>query len=130
MGNIFMNTTNSKTIESNRFTLYFTNKVDLREQKTISLASLSIYYSWQNVKNEYKNDKFKLSGPTWDLTFDLPNGRYTIADMQDYFLWIVKKHETDVKSSEESPILIYPNTIKNRIIFKIKTGYRLELLTN
>ena len=125
-----MNTTNSKTIECNRFTLYFTNKVDLRGQKTISLASLSIYYTWQNVKDEYKNNKFKLSGPTWDQTFDLPDGRYTIADMLDYFLRIVKKHETDVKSSEESPILIYPNTIKNRIIFKIKTGYRLELLTN
>ena len=52
MGKIFMNTTNSKTIECNRFTLYFTNKVDLRGQKTISLASLSIYYTWQNVKDE------------------------------------------------------------------------------
>ena len=55
---------------------------------------------------------------------------YTTADFQDYFLYIIKKHETDVKSNEESPILIYPNEIKNRIVFKIKTGYKLELLTD
>ena len=55
---------------------------------------------------------------------------YTTADIQDYFLYIIKKHETDVKSNEESPILIYPNEIKNRIVFKIETGYKLELLTD
>ena len=55
---------------------------------------------------------------------------YTTADIQDYFLYIIKKHEIDVKSNEESPILVYPNEIKNRIVFKIKTGYKLELLTD
>ena len=129
MENIFMNTKSSKTSESNRFRLYFTNKLDLRGNKTISLANLSIHYTWQNVKDEYENNKFKLSGLTWNETFDLADGSYTIADIQDYFLWI-DGHETDVKSSEESPVLTYPDTIKNRIVFKIKTGYKLELLTN
>ena len=68
------NTENSKTSESNRFRLYFTDKLDLRRNKRIALANLSIYYTWQNVKSEYKNNKFKLSGPTWDENFDLPDG--------------------------------------------------------
>ena len=90
---------------------------------------MSIYYTRQNVKSEYKNNKFKITEPTWDQTFDLPNGSYTITYIQDCFLYILKKHET-ITSNEESPILIYPNEIKNRIVFKIKAEYKLELLTN
>ena len=59
-------------------------------------------------------------------TFDLPDGSYSIADIQDYFEFIIKKHET---LTENPPVQIYPNKIKNRIVFKIKTGYKLELLT-
>ena len=74
METIFMNTNNSKTSESSRFRLYFTDKLDLRGNKTIVLANLSIYYTWQNVKSEYKNNKLKIVAPTWDETFDLPDG--------------------------------------------------------
>ena len=84
-----MNTKNSKTNESNRFTLYFTDKLDLRGNKTIALANLSIYYTWQNVKSEYKNNKFKISGSTWDDTFDLPDGSYKIAQLQN-LCYIIK----------------------------------------
>ena len=91
---------------------------------------MSIYYNWQNIKDEYKNNKFKITTPTWNETFDLPDGSYTIVDIQDYFGGIVKKHETDITSTEESPILIYLNVIKNRTVFKIKTGYKSELLSN
>ena len=108
-----MNTKNSKTNESNRFRLYFTDKLDHRGNKTIALANLSIYYTWQNVKSEYKNNKFKISSSTWDETFDLPDESYSIADIQDYFEFIIKKHET-VTSDESSPVLIYPNKIRNR----------------
>ena len=87
---------------------------------------MSIYYTWKNIKSEYKKDKFKISAPTWNDTFDLPGGSYSVADIQDYFEFIVKKHET---LTENPPIQIYPNKIKNRIVFKIKTGYKLELLT-
>ena len=59
-------------------------------------------------------------------TFDLPDGSYSIDDIQDYFEFIIKKHET---LSENHSVQIYPNKIKNRIIFKIKNGYKLELLT-
>ena len=61
----------------------------------------------------------------WYL-YDLPDGSYSISDIQDYFEFIIKKHET---LTENPPIQIYPNKIKNRIIFKVKTGYRLELLS-
>ena len=72
------------TNQSNRFRLYFTNKLDLRSNKTISLANLSIYYTWENIKSEYKNNKFKISGPTWSETFDLPDGSCEISDIQDH----------------------------------------------
>ena len=83
MDTIFINTENAKTNESNRFRLYFTNKLDLKRNKTISLANLSIYYTWENIKSKYSNNKFKISGPTWSETFDLPDGSYEIADIQD-----------------------------------------------
>ena len=92
----------------------------------MALADLSIYYTWKNIKSAYSNNKFKISVPTWNDTFDLPDGSYSIEDIQDYFEFIIKKHET---LTENPPIQIYPNKIKNRIVFKIKTGYKLELLT-
>ena len=80
----------------------------------------------ENIKSEYKNNKFKILAPTWNDTFDLPDGSYSIEDIQDYFEFIIKKHETLI---ENPSIQIYPNKIKNRIIFKRKTGYKSELLT-
>ena len=122
-----MNTENSKTNEPHRFKLDLTDKLNLENpNKNMALANLSIYYTWKNIKSEYNNNKFKISAPTWNDTFDLPDGSYSIADIQDYFEFIIKKHET---LTENPSIQIYPNKIKNRIIFKIKTGYKLELLT-
>ena len=92
----------------------------------MALANLSIYYTWKNIKSEYNSNKFKISALTWNETFDLPDGFYSIDDIQDYFEFIIKKHET---LTANLPVEIYPNKIKNRIVFKIKTGYKLELLT-
>ena len=107
----------------------FTDKLNLKtpNNKNIGLVNLSIYCTWKN-KLEYNNNKFKISAPTWDDTFDLPDGSYSISDIQDYFEFIIKKHET---LAENPPIQIYPNKIKNKIVFKIKikTGYKLEQLT-
>ena len=91
----------------------------------MALANFSIYYTWKNIKSEYNNNKFKISAPTWNDTFDLPDGSNSISDIEDYFEFIIKKHET---LTENRPIQIYPNKIKNRIVFKIKAGYKLELL--
>ena len=92
----------------------------------MALANLSIYYTWKNVKSEYNNNKFKILAPTWNDTFHLTNGSYSYSDIEDYFGFIIKKQKTLV---ENTPIQIYPNKIKNRIFFKIKTGCKLELLT-
>ena len=90
------------------------------------LASISIYYTWKNVKSICNNNKFKIYAPTWNDTFDLPDGSYNIPAIQNYIEYIIKKHET---IAETAPILIYANKIINRIVFKIKTGYKLELLS-
>ena len=89
-------------------------------------GNLSIYYTWKNVKSTYNNNKFKKSAPPWNETFDLPDGSYNISEIQNYIEYIIKKHKT---IGETAPILIYTNTINNRIVFKIKTGYKLELLS-
>ena len=121
-----MNTENSKTSEPHRFKLDLTDKLNLKDpKKNMALANLSIYYTWKNIKSEYNNKKLKIFGPTWDETFDLPDGSYSIADIQDCFEFIIKKHET---LSEDPPVQIYPNKIKNRSFFEIKTGYKPELL--
>ena len=128
METIFMNTENSKTNESNKFIYQFTDKLNLKtpNNKNIGLVNFSIYYTRKNVKSEYNNNKFKILALTWNCTFDLPDGSYSISDIQDYFESIIKKHET---LRENPSIQIYPNKIKNRIIFKVKTGYKLELLS-
>ena len=125
-----MNTENSKTNESNKFIYQFTDKLNLKNpnNKNIGLVNLSIYYTQKNIKSTYNNNKFKISAPTptWNDEFDLPDGSYSISDIQDCFEFIIKKHET---LAENPPIQIYPNKIKNRIVFKVKTGYKLELLS-
>ena len=90
-----MNTKNSKTNEPYRFRSDLTDKLNLKNPKrNMALANLSIYYIWKNIKTEYNNNKFKIYAPTWNETFDLPDGSYSIADIQDYFEFIIKKHET------------------------------------
>ena len=123
-----MSTENSKTNEPHRFRLSLADKLNLKNpRKNIALGNLSIYYTWQNIKSAYKNNKFKISAPTWDDTFDLPDGSYSIADIQDYFEFIIKKRET---LTENPTVQINCDKIRNRIVFKIKTGYKLELLSS
>ena len=83
---------------------------------------LSIYYTWKNIKSVYNNNKFKISALTWNDEFNLADGSY--SDVQDYFEYIIEKHET---IADNPPLQIYVNKIKNRIPFKIETGYKLEL---
>ena len=117
METIFMNAENGKTNEPQRFKLYLTDKLNLKNpNKDMALTNLSTYYTWKNIKTEY-NNKFKISAPTWNETFDIPDGSYSIADIQDYFEFIIKKYKT---LTENPSIQIYANKIKNRIIFKNK----------
>ena len=127
MDTIFMNSENSKTREHHVLVLKLTDKLDLRRgQKTVALSNLSIYYTWKNIKSSYNNNKFKISAPTWNEEFELPDGSYSISDIQDYFEYILKKHS---ESLDSPSVRIYINKTENRITFKIKSGYYLELLT-
>ena len=127
MKTIFMNTENSKTYEPHKLRLTVADKLCPKDRnKNKALANLRIYYTWKNIKSAYKNNKFKISAPTWNDEFDLPDGSYSVSDIQDYFEYIVKKHET---IANNRPVQIYVHKIKNRIVFKIKTDYKLELLS-
>ena len=127
MDTIFMNSENSKISEYHVLVLKLTDKLDLRRgQKTVALSNLSIYYTWKNIKSSYNNNKFKISARTWNEEFELPDGSYSISDIQNYFEYVLKIHSESV---DNPPIRIYVNRIQNRITFKITSGYYLELLT-
>ena len=122
-----MNSENSKTCKPYILKLKLTDKLDSRLKKNvIALSNLSIYYTWNNIKSSYNNNRFKISAPTWNEEFTLPDGSYSISDIQDYFQYILKKHG---ENTDKPSIQIYVNKIENRITFKIKNGYSLELLT-
>ena len=111
-----MKTENSKTDEPHRFRLSLAEELNLNDPiKNMALANLSFRYSWKNIKSVFNNNKFKISTPTWNDEFDLPDGSYCIADIQDYFEFIIKKRET---LAENPPVQIYPNKIKSRIVSK------------
>ena len=72
-----------------------------------------------------QQQQFKSSAPAWNDEFNLPGGSYSVSDIQDYFEYITEKHET---IADNPPVQIYVNLIENKIVFKIKTCYKLELL--
>ena len=127
MDTIFMNSENSRTSEYHLLLLKLVDKLDLRgDKKSVALSNLSIYYTWRNIKSSYKNNRFKISASTWDDEFELPDGSYSISDIQYYFEYILKKHSERV---DEPPIETFVSKNENRITFKIKNEYYLELLT-
>ena len=76
-----------------------------------------IYYTWKNIKKLCKNNKFKISAPTWNEEFELPDGSYSVSDIQNYFEYIIKKYETVT----EIPLLvIYVNKIEIELHLKLK----------
>ena len=81
----------------------------------------------ENIKSSYNNNKFKISAPTQNDKFELPDGSYSVSDIQDYFEFILKKHG---ENTDKPSVQIYVNKIGNRVTFKIKKGYNLELLTS
>ena len=91
MGTIFMNYEKSKTPMPHVLTLKLTSKLDLRiGEKFIALSNLSIYYTWRNIKSSYNDNRFKISAPTWNDEFELPDESYSVSDIQDYFKYILK----------------------------------------
>ena len=89
MDTIFMDSENSKTSELHVLILKLTDKLDIRNgKKVIALSNLSIYYTQKNIKSSYNNNKFKISAPTWNNKFELPDRYYSVLDIQDYFKYI------------------------------------------
>ena len=122
---IFMNSENSRTSNYHVLLVKITDKLDLRRgQKSIAFSNLSIYYTWKSIRSSYNNNKFKISALSWSDEFELPDGSYSISDIQDYFEYILRKHSENV---DNPSIRIYVNKIGNT--FKIKNGHYLEFLT-
>ena len=123
-----MNSENSRTPKPHILILKLINELDLRIGiKVIALSNLSVYYTWKNIKSSCNNNKFKISAPTQNDEFELPDGSCSMSDIQDYFEYILKEHGEDI---DKPSIHIYANKIENRVTFKIKDGYSLELLTS
>ena len=97
-----------------------------RAEKRITLSNLIIYYTWKSIKSLCNNNKFKISAPTWNDKFELPDISYSISDIQDYFEYILKKHGENIDNLSAK---IYVNKIENKITFRTKNGYRLQSLT-
>ena len=81
---------------------------------------------WKNIKTSYKNIKSKISAQTWNKEFELPDGSYSVSDIQYYFYYIFKN---DVEKTGNPSIRIYIIKIERRITFRIKTDYYFELST-
>ena len=110
MDTIFMNSENSKTSEPHILKLKLADKLDLRlDKRVIALSNLSIYYTWNNIKSSYNNNKSKISAPTWNEEFTLPDGFYSVSDIQDYFEYISKKHG---ENTNKPSIQIYVKKMK------------------
>ena len=91
---------------------YFTDKLNLKNNKNIALANLNIYFTWKNVTLEYNNNQFKIHEPTWNESFVASDESYSVPDLPDYFEYIIKKQKTITE--ENSPIKIYANKIKKQ----------------
>ena len=123
MDTIFMNSENSKTCKPRVLILKLTNKLDLRiGGKIIALSNLGIYYTWKNIKSSYKNNKFKISARTWNDKFELPDGLYSVSDIQDYFEYIFKKHG---ENNDKASVQIYVK-LKIGSHLKVKAGIVLN----
>ena len=125
MDTIFMNSENSRTSEYHVLLLKLVDKLDLRKgQKSVALSNLSIYYTWRNIKSSYKNNKFKylLQNGVMNLNYQTDHIQYQSI----YFEYVLKKHSESV---HDPPIEIFVSKNENKITFKIKNGYYLELLT-
>ena len=74
---------------------------------------------WKNIRKQHQNNKLKIVAPAWNDEFELPDGSYSVSDIQDYIEYIIKRHET-LKTIP--PIHVHINRINNSLVFKIKDG--------
>ena len=127
MDTIFMKSENSRTSEPHILILKLTDRLDLRRGVKIIdqiLVFITHGKTWKshtitiNLKYQHQHGiKNK---------FELPDGSYSISNIRDYFESILKKHGENI---DKPSVHVYVNKIENRVIFKIKDGYSLELFT-
>ena len=118
METTFMNTENSKKNEPQTFVLNLPQRLDLRSSnKHVALQNLFIYYTCKNITKQYKNNEVKIKAPKWKNEFELPDGSYSMSDIQDFIEFIIKNHKT---LTNISPIHVYINRINTTLVFKIK----------
>ena len=116
-----MNSKFSKKYDFHKILLNFSDKTDLKKSN-IHVASLhlTIYCTWKKIRESCKTNKFRISGPIWNEKFELQDGSYSVSYIQNYFEYIIQKHETVAYNPS---IRIYVNKIENKITFNIKAGY-------
>ena len=114
MDTLFMTSENSITSDSHRPLLNLLEKINLKKSdKQVALSNLTIYCTW---KNPYKYNEFKISAPTWNNKFELPDGSYCITDIQNYFEYIIKKNE----ALNDNPLIrIYELHLKTELHLKL-----------
>ena len=127
MKTIYMKKKNSKMNEPYKFVLNLPQILDLKSSdKHVALQKLSIYYTWENIRKPYKNNKLKRIAPMWNDEFELPGGSYSVLDIQNYIEYINKMHET---LTAIPPFHVCINIINDSLVFKVKDGYKVELQT-
>ena len=90
--------------------LNLTDKLDLTKgEKSIALSNLGIYYTWKKLKSTYSNNKFKIPAPRWNDKFELPDGSYSVSDIQDYFEYILREHRENINNTS---VRIYVKKLK------------------
>ena len=120
-----MNTENNKTSEPHKFAFKLSQRLDLTSSNKY-VQNFFIYHTWKNIRKQYKNNELKIIAPIWNDEFELRDGSYSVSDIQDCIEFIIKKHEI---LTSIPPINVYINRINNKLVFKIKDGYKLELQT-
>ena len=120
-----MNSKTNKKSESYRFKLDLTDKINFKHPKKHDFSQFDVFVTPGKASSQNTTTANSKVWHQLDI-FDLPDGSYSIENIQKYFEFIIKKQET---LSENPPVQIYPNKIRNRIIFKIKMCHKLELLT-
>ena len=118
METIFINIGNWKINEPHKFVLNLSQILDLKNSnKQVALQNVSIYYTSNNIRKQYKNNNLKIIAPTWNDEFELPDGFYSVSYIQYYIEYIIKKHET---LTAIPLILVYINRINKRLVLEIK----------
>ena len=93
METIFMNTKNSKTNEPHNFAFNSSQRLDIRSSnKHVPLQTLSIYHTMKYIRKQYRNNKLKIIAPTRNDEFELPDGSYSVSDIQDFIEYIIKRN--------------------------------------